>query len=115
MCDSYRKDAAGGSVGAFLSTFESKDNETITYERFYYCKRYVASLSARFRTTDDLRELGAKLGYNPDLLAIWIEAHRDGKHGGNPAYSYFEPVFEKKKDRLHVRPAGGAIGRTRIR
>jgi len=218
MSDSYRMDPAGGEVGGFASTLESKDNETVAYERFYYSKRYVASLSARFRTKDEIRELGARLGYNaekgnfldkftrrrgewdaferdipyayleaigvvweeldacaeadyelferemakpryprkavvryipavygtyrfpegtsereaiemlersdyarfrraivyPELLVIWLEAHRDGPPTKDPVYDWFEPVFEKKKDRLSFRPPARGIGQTRI-
>ncbi len=218
MSDSYRRDPAGGEVGGFLSTFESKDNETIEYERFYYAKRYVASLGARFRTNDGLRKLGRALGYNvekgsfidkltrrraewdgferdipyayleaigvaweelnacleadyelfereitkprapskavirympavygtyrfpegtsereavevlersdyarfhraivyPELLVIRLKAQRDGEPVAEPSYDYFEPVVEKKKDRLHVRPPARNTGRTRI-
>ena len=218
MSDSHRMDSAGGEVGGFLSTFENKDNETFEYERFYYSKRYVSYLSARFRTNDQLRELGDKLGYNvekgsfidkftrrraewddfagdipcayleaigvvwgeldacaeadyelfrreiakpryprkavvryipavygtyrfpegtsereaiemlersdyarfrraivyPELLVIWMKPHRDGEPVEGPSYDYFEPVFEKKKDRLHVRPPARGIGQTQI-
>ncbi|NBB91066.1 MAG: hypothetical protein GVY23_07660 [Spirochaetes bacterium] len=218
MSDYHRMNPAGGEVGGFDSTFESKDNETLAYERFYYCKRYVAGLSLRFQTNNELRNLGARLGYNPEkgsfidkftrrraewdsferdipcayleaigvlwaeldvcaeadyelfrqeiakaryprkavvryipavygtyrfpegtsereaiemlersnyarfhraivypeLLVIWLGAHRDGGGGTDVVYDYYEPVFEKKKDRLQVRPPARGIGQTRI-
>jgi hypothetical protein len=49
-----------------------------------------------------------------DTPYAYLEAHRDGPPTKDPVYDWFEPVFEKKKDRLHFRPPARGIGQTRI-